>query len=227
MKRRQYLGLILFLSLLTTAFAAGCNIPSLAYFLAPGADTKDPQFKVASADKDKEVRVMILASTGLETRPEFLRVDRELSRLLAVELQKGFKENKEKVTVVPCSQVDKHRDEHPNWHAVPAADIGKYFDANYVIQLTINNVTLYEPGSARQLFRGRAAITIEVADVSKPSEGPVYEEEYTIEFPRAKGPIAVDGSNPAQFRQLFLSKMARELAWRFTAHSVDEDMKLD
>jgi len=216
--------------LFLTAMAAGtgCNMLSLPFFLLPGMEPKTPaKCKLASEDKEKEVRVVILAAAGLETRPEFLRVDKELSLLLARQLQENFKTNKEKVTIVSTSQVEKYKDEHPNWHALPSAEIGKYFDTDYVIDLTINSVTLYERGSSNLLFRGRASISLDVVDVNKPKEDPIYEEEYTVEYPR-QGPISASdsNSNPAQFRLAFLTKVAQELSWHFTAHPQD-DMKFD
>src|SRR5712692_7859133 len=198
--------------LFLTAMAAGtgCNMLSLPFFLLPGMEPKTPaKCKLASEDKEKEVRVVILAAAGLETRPEFLRVDKELSLLLSRQLQ------------------EKYKDEHPNWHALPSAEIGKYFDTDYVIDLTINSVTLYERGSSNLLFRGRASISLDVVDVNKPKEDPIYEEEYTVEYPR-QGPISASdsNSNPAQFRLAFLTKVAQELSWHFTAHPQD-DMKFD
>ena len=113
------------------AVPAGCNVMALPFFLLPGMDPKhDAKFKLASADKEKEVRAMILTSAGLEIRPEFLKIDRELSRMMAMQLQEGFKSNKEKVAIVPTSQVEKYKDEHPNWHSVDPEEIGKHFHAD-------------------------------------------------------------------------------------------------
>jgi hypothetical protein len=202
---------------------------ALPFFLLPGvADKAEAKCKLVSEDKEKEVKVLILAAGGLETRPEFLRVDKELSVLLSRQLQENFKNNKEKVTLVPTSHVEKYKDEHQNWRALPSAEIGKYFEADYVINLTINSVTLYEPGSANMLFRGNAAISIDVVDVSKGTEGAIYEEEYSIEYPR-RGPIPASdsNSNAAQFRLAFLNKMAQELSWRFASHPQEDHMKFD
>ena len=77
--RRTFLaGLIL-----TAALGAGCNMMAAPYFLLMGMDSKhEAKCKLASEDKDKEVRVVILASCSqFEMRPEFLRIDRELSQL--------------------------------------------------------------------------------------------------------------------------------------------------
>src|SRR5262249_33563580 len=125
----------------------GCNMLSLPFFLMTGMDPKhEPKCKIAPEDKNQEVKVLILASKSLETRPEFLRVDRELAGLMVRELQKSFKENEEKVTLVPAAKVEKFKDEHPNWRALDVRDIGKHFKADYVINLEINSLSMYEKG---------------------------------------------------------------------------------
>jgi len=208
---------------LAVVLGTGCNLMALPYFLSPSDPTYPAKCKLASDDKEKEVRVVILSWTGLETRPEFLKVDRELSFLLAQQLQESYKKEKEKVTIVPISRVEKYKDDHPNWHSFEAQEIGKYFRADYVINLDIGSITLYEPGSVNTLFRGRAEISIDVVDVHKTSEGPIFRDEYTTEYPKARGPIAAGDSNVAQFRQRFLTIVARELSWIFTPHLVDDD----
>jgi hypothetical protein len=223
-KYRGYLAGLLFVAVSCT----GCNLMALPFFLIPGMEPKhEARCKLTPHEKDKEVKVVILSSSGLETRPEFLRVDRELSRLLYQHLEEGFKKNKEKVTLVAVSQVEKYKDEHPNWHSLSPAEIGKHFNADYVIDLEINAVTLYEQGSANTLFRGHAEISIDVVDVYKPTEGPIYREEYTVDYPRARGPIPASEGNVPQFRQRFLSVIARELSWRFTAHLVEDDFRMN
>jgi hypothetical protein len=213
---------------LLTAFVTGCNLMALPFFLLPGMEPKhEARCKLVPHDDRKEVRVLILPSSGLQTRPEFTRLDRELGRLLYMQLGEGFKKNKEKVTIVAMSQVEKYKDDHPSWSSLSPEEIGKDFHVDYVIDLEINAVTLYEPGSANTLFRGHAEISLNVVDVQKASEGPVYREEYTIDYPRARGPIPASESNVSQFRQRFLSTIARELSWRFTAHLVEDDFKMN
>src|SRR5437588_7485894 len=107
MKVRWNHRLIAGLMVAAMACVTGCNIMAWPYFFMPGEHTIDPKCKLASEDKEKSVKVVILSSSGLELRPEFLRTDRELSRLLAVRLGEAFKHNKEKVTIVPTSHVEK------------------------------------------------------------------------------------------------------------------------
>jgi hypothetical protein len=202
----------------------GCNMLSLPFFLMTGMDPKhEPKCRLSTDDKDQEVKVLVLASKSLETRPEFLRVDRELASLMVRQLQQAYKENKENVTLIPAPKVEKYKDEHPNWRAMDVREIGRHFKADYVINLEINSLSMYEKGSANTLYRGHADVSIKVVDVRKGEDEPIYDEEYTCEFPRTRGPISVDDNSAQQFRQLFLGQVARELSWRFTAHSTKDD----
>lgn len=214
--------------IVAVVLCTGCNMLSLPFFLLSGMDPKhEPQCKLASDKKEKEVRVIILASMGLETRPEFLRVDRELSTELSRQLQKGFKDNKETVTLLSITQVEKYKDEHPNWRSLDPQEIGKYFNADYVVDLEIETMSLYEPGSSNQLFRGRAEIAITVVDVHKPREDPIYRESFTCEYPKARGPIPAGDGTAQQFRSAFIKHVAKQLSWRFTAHPTDEEIACD
>jgi hypothetical protein len=212
---------------LAAAFSAGCNMMALPFFLLPQMDPKhDAECKLVPPDKTRNTKVMILATTGLETRPEFFKVDRELSRRVCQMLEEGFKTNKEKITVIPTSKVERYRDEHPNWHSKAPEEIGERLGADFVISLEINSMGLYETGSSNTLFRGHADISVDVIDVHKPSEGPIFRKEYRIEYPRTR-PLPAGDSNVAGFREAFLKRVAQELSWLFTAHLVDDDFHMD
>lgn len=124
--------------------------------------------------------------------------------------------------MVSTSQVEKYKDEDPGWKSRSPQEIGERFHADYVIDLEINSLTLYKPGSANTLFLGKAVITLDVVDVHRAGDGPIYHEVYTCEYPRIAEIPATD-SDSEQFRQRFLSVIAKQLSWRFTAHPVEDD----
>lgn len=225
-RRRCLLGM-----LLTAALTTGCNPFQLAsvYMMMTGDHKIPPECKIASDDKDKEVKVVILAYSNLETRPEFLRVDYELSSLMAKLIQDSAKEDKQKITVITASKVQKYKDDHPNWQAIGAAEIGKHFGADYVIDVAIESIGLYEPNSRNQLFRGHTEISLACIDVQHPDDDPIFRKEYTKEYPRTRGPIPVDGSTTSatQFRQAFLNHIATDLAWCFVGRPIPIDSYRD
>src|SRR5438045_1100785 len=105
--------------MLTACLCTGCNVMALPFFLIPGLQaTVDPKVKLASDDKDVIVHVAILSSAGLETRPEFIRADNEITHKLVAKLQDGFKKKKQQVVFIPISKIEKYKDEHPNWHSL-------------------------------------------------------------------------------------------------------------
>ena len=212
--------------LLALACGTGCNVLSVPAFLFGPESKRDAELKkLAADDKEKEVRIVILTYAGLETRPEFLRVDRELTGMLVRWLEQGFTYNKERVTIVPPRQVEKFKDENPKWQTMDLVEIGKNrnFDADYVVYLEINSLTLYEAGSGNQLYRGRTKISVAVADVNKPEEDPV-KKEFSSEYPsEAKGPVPVGDSSLQEFRQAFLNHVTKKLSWNFTSHPTDSE----
>lgn len=216
------------LVLVATCLATGCSLMNLPYFLL-GSDAKhEPSLKkLASSDKNKTVKVAILASSPMEIRPEFIRADRELCTLLAHHLQDGFKENKEKVELVPPRKVEKYKDDHPDWQTMDLAEIGKHFDADYVIYLEINSLNLYERGSGNLMYRGRANISVSVIDVNRSDDDPVSRTFDGVYPSNSKGGVPVDDRSLLEFRQSYLDYVAKHLAWYFTAHSMSDEYSCD
>jgi hypothetical protein len=220
--RRAFLAGLLALATL----CAGCNIMALPFFLIPGMDPMhEPKCKLAPDKKDAQVKVVILASTGLENRSEFVRADRELTSLLVRQLQETFKKNKENVTLVSASRVERYKDENPDWQTQSPAAVGKHFHADYVIELEIESLTLYKEGSSRTIFQGHANISVAVIDVHKPGDDPIFKDPYRCEYPKDRPIFSMD-SDPEQFRHQFMTTMARELSWYFAAHPMEDDHKI-
>jgi hypothetical protein len=218
LRRRWWCGVCL-LALVGT----GCNVLEALFFIF-GPEPKIPaQLKqLASEDKNKEVTVLILASGGLETRSELIRADRDLVNLLTRHLREGCKYNKEKVKVISPSKVEKFQSDHPDWQKWDDVDIGSHFKADYVIDLEINSLSLYEKSSLNQLYRGRAEITVKLIDMKNPDD--LQTKFYTGQYPGdIRPPVEVGDSNPLEFRRAFLDHVAKQIAWYFTSHPTDEE----
>lgn len=221
--RRRLLALIA----LTILCTAGCNPVTSLYFMAMGFDPKiEPECKLSSDDKKKDVRVLVLTYSALETRPELLAADRELSVLVSQKLTEAFKENKEKVTILSPAKVQRYKDEHPNWQALGPDEIGKCFHADYVINLELSSLTLFDAHCYNQMLRGTAEISVTVHDMSKPGEEPIFKTEYSTEYPKGRQ-VPVSDTSPQKFRLQFLTRVATDLSWYFTAHPVADSFPCD
>jgi hypothetical protein len=216
------------LLLLTAVCTFGCNPLSPLFLLTP--DSKiPPQLKqVASDDRTQEVTVAVLTYAPLETRPEFLRADRDLSNLIVKQLREGFKANGENVKVVEPRKVEEFKNNHPNWHTMELTEIGSRLATDYVIYLEVSGLSLYEPGSANLLYRGRADLAVNLVDVNHPDETPEA-KELNVAFPTESAGLAVpaEDKSPQVFRAEFYKRIATQVSWQFTAHLTKEDYHLD
>jgi hypothetical protein len=211
--RRLLVGAVVVLA----TVSAGCDLATLGYFLAPEQRTPPELMNLAVPEKSqKDSRVLILTWSGLEMRTELIHADRELSTMLSKQLVDLAKQNAEKLTVIPSRKIEEYKSTHPNWRAIDQAQIGRHFDADWVIYLELNSLTLYEPQSAGQLFRGRAQMTVSLVDVHHPDDSP-QQKAFSTTYPsEARGPVPADlDTNPMAFRQNFMQHVAKSLATYF------------
>ena len=208
---------LLSLTLAAVLCGAGCNALTMPYFLFQrvlGQDDKMPpaMAKLKSDDKKKIVKVILLASSNLQSQPEFLTVERDLTSMLVRRLRDSYQANKENVTLLPANKVEQYKDTHPNW-ALDVAGIGKHFKADYVIWLQIDSLSLYKEGSSRMLYQGHANIQVSLYDMTQPDAAP-QEKAYVTEWPRGSE-RPVEGTNSLAFQQAFLDHMAKDLCRYF------------
>jgi hypothetical protein len=213
--------------LLVALFGIGCNPLTSVYFLMVGVDPKfEPEFRLATPDK--ESRVLVLAYSAPDVRTEQVGIDRQLATTIVRQLQERCKANKEKIWIVPVHKVEKFKSDNPRWQAMGATEIGTLFDVDYVVDLEVLALSLYEHDSHRSLFRGRCKIDMAVHDLHKPNDGPVYKMAFSTEYPKTRGPIPVaDDNNVDKFREMFLNRIATDICWKFTAHLTQEEYKCD
>jgi hypothetical protein len=209
------------LTLLATVLAgsaAGCDLGSLMYFIMPEAREEAGMRHLASEDPKKVPRVVIFTSMGLETRAEFLQADRQLSELLGKQLHALAAANGEHLAIVPTRQVEQFKNTHPRWRTMDPRDIAQAFNADYLIDLEISSLTLYEHGSGNSLLRGRADLTVTLVDAKNPDDTQVQKDVHCV-FPEAQGPIPAGfDANPMEFRQAFLGHVAKRLSWCFSRY---------
>ena len=213
--------------LLLAVFGIGCNPLTSIYFLMVGVDSKvPPDFRLAT--QDKESRVLVLAYSAPDVRSDQAGIDRQLATTFVRMLEERCKANKERITIVPIHKVEKFKSDNPRWQTMGAAEIGRDFDVDYVIDLEVVSLSLYEPGAHRSLFRGRSKIDVAVHDLHKPNDGPVYKKALSTEYPKTRGPISVsDDNNVDKFRDQFINRIATDLSWQFTAHLTQEGYQCD
>jgi hypothetical protein len=206
----------------------GCtDLGSMTYFLMPEERLPAKIKHLASKDAKQEPRVLVLTYAGLETRAEFIHADRQLSEMLTRNLKDLADSAGEKLSIVPPRKVEEFKNANPNWRGMEVAQIGRKFGADYVIYLEVNTLALYEPGNGNTLYRGRANLLVSLVDVKRPDETP-NQENYVCLFPSdARGPVPVHDIPMIQFRQDFLSHVARQLSLYFSKYPREENRMIE
>lgn len=216
-KRRRVMIAVLIVSFI----GMGCN-PLLAPFQMIGLfnDPKAPtQFnfydRAVELKKKREFKIVVLSYPGRSLSPDYYDADRTLASAFVRKLEETFKMNKEKVTIVPILEVEKFKRTHDDWKAMPPSEIGKHFNADFVIDMELAQLSLYEPGT-RDIFHGHCRIPIAIIDVDKEGE-PFDRFDYDSEYPGSGQSVPLDMETNAQkFKNKFLAKIAIDLTGMFT-----------
>lgn len=219
----------LYLFLVTAMLSMGCNMSTL-YFILPWKDTIPPKFELSTSKKEVTVVIQSSFAHSLEAHPELLgdfqTADRDLCERVGQALRKRYDDNRERIKIIPYYQVKSFVNKQGDSRLVSVYEVGSHFKADYVVNLEINSMSFYENGY-RQLFRGKADMSVTVFDMSKPQgEGPVFEEVYRTEYP-ASGPVDAGGSSVLQFRSMFLGRVSKDLSRWFAASPHDERFDFD
>jgi len=231
MERRDrfYGGLAVVVIIL--GMSIGCNPGSLSMLLMPfSSDKVQPRCKIASKDKHKEVTVAIVCSFAANvTRAELIAADQDLADKLHQTLTKNFKDNKEKVKIVPPSKVRAYQNRIASQGVVSDQAIGKHFKVDYVISVDITDLDL-DVERTRELFRGKIDLAVRALDLSKlKGEGQeIFEDNYTLLYPGlSQVPFERSGTSPGQFRAQLMNRVARDLARWFSAVPQSKGLDMD
>lgn len=200
---------------LAAVLTIGCNpLQTVAFFLHK--DDKIPaQYPIRpkegpKKDRDEEITLLVLIGHGGGVPQEFAGADRELASILAKRFPECGKENKEKYAVVPPAKLDEFKIYNPNWKTLHPAEIGKKLGADYVIDVTVSHVGIYQPGSGREVYEGRAEVTGDVYDVAAGPGEPLHRYAVQHLYPKT-GMIATSNLPLSRFKQRFLETLAQDV----------------
>lgn len=201
--------------------ALGCNPLSTIAFLTH-KDTPNPApyplFPKDGSKKKEEVTVAVFVSQGSGQSFELGNSENVVASELAKRLPEMAKENKQKLVVVSPTQVNKFKYSNPNWKQMHPSAWGKQLGADYVLDIHLNKMNLYKPGSLNQLYEGRAEVEVLMYNVQAGGEP----EDYIIPFEYPKGTFEDATSIPlGAFKKRFLDRLATEIAQRHIDYRPD------
>jgi hypothetical protein len=112
--------------------------------------------------------------------------------------------------VLPIAHVNKFKMNNPTWKDMHASAWGKKLGADFVLEIHLDKMRLYQPGSSNQLYEGRAEVSVFMYDVAEGAAEPKY-YVYPYAFPKTGFRDAT--SIPlGTFKKDFLERLAVELA---------------
>jgi hypothetical protein len=210
--------------LVAVVLSSGCNVLSVPFYIFGPEEKIPPKFQsLTSSDKKKTVKVLIWTwSDRSNFDMEIHSADRALAQKLEDRLRGYYINNKENVSVVACKKVEQYRNGREDIGPVEA---GKHFNADYVVYLEVTQFSIKMKQSLDQLLMGRARLNVSLYDLAK-GEDPIKSEPNEFTYPpESRGGMVVNemGESRDMFTESFLNYVSHELAWKFTAHSREED----
>jgi hypothetical protein len=208
------LGLLAFASM-------GCS-PSTLWFLMRGDDKREPMHPLPCKEGKDEVTVALFAwgSPALGMDPSFAGAERELATLIGQRMAAETKGDRRPIRIVEPSKVEKaKRQPGQDPRTMNLAAAGKELGADYVIDLTVNSMSIYQPEFGREFYQGRAQLQVVVWDTDKP-DAP-YQDYFHPSIGEQKSTAVL---SPAGYRKYFLNRVATELAHRHIPHVATREL---
>lgn len=214
-------------TVLTVMFALaniGCNPLNLAGFIFGGNEKVPAPYPLAFKDgpkKDKdEIVVVLLPHITQNNNQSFFSTERELAAELARVLPEMAKENKnkKKLRVVSPLQVDKFKKDNPDWKTMNAVEIGQKLNADFVLDIELSKVRLYQPNTGgERIYEGRADVSVTIYEIDGANSK--QRDNYPLSYSYPKGTYR-DGSaiSESQFKKEYIEQLAVEISERHVDH---------
>ena len=211
---------------LLTIFGFGCG-PSLLWFLNRGDEYRDPkpECKLAPKEGKKSVTVAVVVSApnSILGDQSMVGIDRDLEAKIAGKLVELSTYSKETViTVVDSAKVDRLRLEDPNlWNTASLSDIAKKLGADYLLDVTLSSLSLYDKQTGREICRGKATVEVAVYDA-------VGKGKPLAQYPHSsEAPLRDTSALPVHlYRTKFLDSLAMEIAMKHVRYKAELERNL-
>ncbi len=187
---------------------AGCQQIVILSYLIGGPPSIEPDFDketgLSLKDKDKTVAVVCFAPR--EMLLEFPHIDQEIASHVTHQL------GEHKIAIIKPDYVQAWLGSHPKWEL--AEEVGREFEADYVIEIELSAFSLYE-GTSTTLYRGRTEADIHVTEMDEGGHGDrIFSKNLNFRYP-----ILVPRTSSEQgllkFKRQYISRLAEKIGWMF------------
>ncbi|MCC7085504.1 MAG: hypothetical protein IT427_10905 [Pirellulales bacterium] len=202
-------GCVALLCALACGSLTGCGALALAI------NTIRPNDIPAQFKGLENKRVVVVCRPVVELQFSGPNVPRELSRQVAMRLEKGVK----KIKLVDEREIAEWVDEN-NWHSY--IEVGKAMKADMVVGIDLEQFQLHQGPT---LLQGQAAVNLAVIDVNDGGNR-VFTQQIPSTFPNHT-PIPISERLESDFRRQFLGVLAEQISRNFYPHDSHADFAGD
>jgi hypothetical protein len=177
--------------------------------LLGGPPAIEPDFDAQTGKSldQPEITVAVICYAGSDLKVKNPKVDVEVASMVAYRLGAS------NIKVVHPDTVHAWLDEHRDWER--AEEVGRALKANYVIEIELEEFSLYERNSA-SLFRGRAEGYVNVYELDEHGRGErIYSKDLSFVYPTEVPRSTFDHTHTA-FKRDYLAQLSQLVAWLFT-----------
>jgi hypothetical protein len=194
----------------------GCSPITTMWWLFQGDGKKAPTYPLEPINKDrKDVRIVVMAANGPGMTWEFAGVDRDVAVQSAKQIAEGTAKEKIPIKIIRPEDVDRYKTSHPNWRTMELNQIAKELNADYLIDVSITGIGLYQSGAGNIVYQGW--VTADVVVHQSGQSTPKHEYHHNTKMP----PSAGDSMPAAQYKSEVVKRFASELAMRHMKHEED------
>lgn len=198
---------------LLTFFSMGCT-PATIWTLFGGDKKRPAEHPLKAKDKKDEITIAILPNAVATLGTDFAGVHRELAEIAAKRFMEETKDDKHPIKVIELSKVEKFQAANPNWKIMTPGKIAKQLGADYLIDLDVREISMFQPDYGREAFAGKALISVATWDADEPDKAI---NQYVLS-PQSN-PKTASTTTPDQYRREFVDRIAAELAWKHVPQS--------
>jgi hypothetical protein len=198
----------------------GCNPLSTISFLTQSDPVKPAEYPLAYEEgpkKGKEISVALFISSSPGIGQVFAGSESKLVSEIAKRLPEMAKENKLKLTVIEPSIVNKFKMKYPNWKVMHPTEWGKKLNVDFVLDIHLEKMSLYQDGSLNHLYQGKAEVSVDAYEMDLGAE-PKWQYVLVFSYPHTGLMLDPENIPVNRFKQDYLEHLALEICRKHVKH---------
>ncbi len=189
---------------------SGCAQFVILSYLLHGPPTIEPDFDLETGKSmtAPKTTVAVVCYAPKEVQWKFPQIDDQLATAVSYRLGQNH------ITMIHPDYVRAWTDAHPDWEK--ASEIGKAFNATYVIEIELASFSLHE-GTSTTLYRGSTEAYVHVVEMDPEGNGDgerIFTKELDFRFP-TKVPRQSFDQSLNDFQKEYMSRLSERIGFLF------------